>query len=103
MVALVLATWAHPGARAESCSIEGWRWNYKGPPWNGVIINGAVTCERGFINIRGYDVEGDSEKFIGSVVGSIHGYAFKATIFDVFVSPQSLKIKYTIDQPRMGR
>ena len=62
-----------------TCEIEDWRWS--GPIGGYLTIDGAATCDTGFITIRTY--EGDGGRFLGVANGRIRGHAFEAIATEV--------------------
>ena len=76
-----------------TCKIEDWRWS--GPTGGYLTIDGAATCDAGWITIRVY--EGDGGRFLGVATGEVRGHAFEAIATDV-KSASAIAIKYSIDQ-----
>ena len=74
------------------CEIEDWRWS--GPIGGYLTIDGAATCDTGWITIRVY--EGDGGRFLGVATGEVKGHAFEAIATDV-KSASAVAIKYSIE------
>ena len=74
-----------------TCEIEDWRWS--GPIGGYLTVDGAATCDTGWITIRVY--EGDGGRFLGIATGEVKGHAFEAIATDV-TSAEAVAIKYSI-------
>ena len=75
------------------CEIEAWRWHSTG---HYLTVDGAATCDSGFITIRLYEGEGKEAAFLGVATGVVEGHAFEAIATRVS-KPTGVSIKYSID------
>ena len=75
-----------------TCEIEDWRWS--GPIGGYLTIDGAATCDAGWVTIRVY--EGDGGRFLGVATGKVEGHAFEAIATDVKAAG-AVAIKYSIE------
>ena len=74
-----------------TCDIEDWKFSEKADK---IYLNGTTTCQNGKMIFRLYD--GVSGDFIGGDTAYIDGFVFQSFIDGVV--PQTLKIKYVIEE-----
>ena len=79
------------------CRIEDWRWAYSNV-MEALTVEGAVTCSDGHFIMRAYTEKEDGVVYLGNARSRVAGYAFTAIVTDVKDRPDSLSIKYTIEQ-----
>lgn len=85
MFALSFVTTAH--TQEKDCEVEDFIAKQSG---QFVAINGASTCESGYLAYRLYD----GETFIGSGTARIRGFVFQT--FEEIDMPERLTMKYVI-------
>ena len=95
VIALAAGFLASSPALAEECKIEDWKADYQSM-MKALTIEGVTTCKTGRMQLRLYDGEGDTRKFVGVETAFIEGHIFETIIMPT-EKPNALSLKYTIE------
>ena len=79
------------------CKIEDIRWTYRDSAER-LRLEGTATCSSGYIVIRAYAKKQAETVYVGNMETFIRGYAFSSSIRNVPEMPDTLTIKYTIEE-----
>ena len=79
------------------CKIEDIRWVYR-ERTERLRVEGTATCSSGYIIIRAYEKKGEESVYVGNMETFIRGYTFSSPIRNVPNMPDTLTIRYTIEE-----